>query len=160
MANIGNAPGRAFYPCRGTIGVWRWCPNRPLRLGGAPPTVYVPTEQVAPASWRYPLWVEKTLAVEVIGFWAIVIARHGARIILPAAPATPQSLLHSLRWPAFRWGRRSTWQRSLNAHRWLAHMETQTASVPQPDCRRSANRKRCRFSWIGLPRLVRSCLFR
>jgi hypothetical protein len=41
-SDIGDAPGRTFNSCRRTIGVRRRLPNRPLRLGGAPPTVYVP----------------------------------------------------------------------------------------------------------------------
>src|SRR5215468_1172772 len=61
MADIGNAQGGAFDACRGTIGVWRRCPNWPLRFGGTPPTIYVPTQQIAPASRRCAPWVEKNV---------------------------------------------------------------------------------------------------
>src|SRR3974377_1745682 len=83
MADIRNAQGCAFNAYRGMIGVWRWCPNRPLRLGGKPPAIYVPPQQIASASRRYTLCVEKTFAVEMIGVGTIVIARHQGRNTTP-----------------------------------------------------------------------------
>jgi hypothetical protein len=61
MSDIGNAQGCAFNAFRGAIGVWRRRPNQPPRLCGAPPTIYVPTQQIAPASRRHAPRIEETI---------------------------------------------------------------------------------------------------
>src|SRR3989442_1667360 len=77
MADIGNAPGRAFHACRRTVGVRRRRPGGPSRLGGAPAAIDRPTQQIAPAfRWRAAR-IEEALAIEMIGDGADVIARHG-----------------------------------------------------------------------------------
>ena len=45
---------------------------------------------LAPASRWYAPWVEKTLAVEMIGLGAIVIARHAARRLVDGPPCASQ----------------------------------------------------------------------
>src|SRR5712664_3483602 len=77
MADIGNAPGRAFDPCRRTVGIRRRRPGGPRHLGGAPATVDHPTQQIAPAFRRRAARVDEALAIEMVGDGAGVIARHG-----------------------------------------------------------------------------------
>ena len=82
MADIGDAPGRAFDACWRTVNKRRWRPGRPLRLGGAPVTIDEPAQQVTSASRRHTVRVEKPCAVKVIGDWAIVIPQHSGRILM------------------------------------------------------------------------------
>jgi hypothetical protein len=61
-------------------------------LAGGSVSYYVPgtLTPIAPASPWYALWVEKTLAVEMIGLGAIVIARHAARRLVDGPPCASQ----------------------------------------------------------------------
>src|ERR1700722_6280559 len=87
MADIGNAASRAFDPRRRPVGIRRRRPGRPLRLGSAPVTIDHPTPQVPAASRRRTIGIEKTLAVEMIGNRALVIARHPGGLYCAPAPA-------------------------------------------------------------------------
>jgi hypothetical protein len=79
MADIGNAPARAIDARRRTVGIRRWRPGRPLRLGGAPVTIDEPPQQITSASRRRTVRVEEPCAVKVIGDRTIVIVRHSGR---------------------------------------------------------------------------------
>src|ERR1700730_7085637 len=87
MADIGHAADGAFDPHRRPVGIRRRRPGRPLRPGSAPVTIDHPTPQVPAASRRRTIGIEKTLAVEMIGNRALVIARHPCGLYCAPAPA-------------------------------------------------------------------------
>src|ERR1700730_8823459 len=100
MADIGNAPVRAVDACRRTIGVRRWCPGRPLRLGAAPVTIDEPTQQIASASRLRAARVEEPRAIKMIGDRAFVIARHWGQS-LPAWQPFFKMLVTEIVWNHF-----------------------------------------------------------